>query len=98
MLDLHCHILPGVDDGAASLDVSLAMARFCLHDGITHVVATPHCHRHCRLLRTDILPHVTNSTVSLTPSLVPQWWQEVTRAMVIEPRLLCTAHPACVAA
>ena len=58
MLDLHCHILPGVDDGAKSLDEALAMARFCVRDGITHVVATPHCHRHCRLLRLDILPHV----------------------------------------
>ncbi len=34
------------------------MARFCVRDGITHVIATPHCHRHCRLLRLDILPHV----------------------------------------
>ena len=58
MLDLHCHILPGVDDGAASLDEAVAMARFCVRDGITHVIATPHCHRHCRLLRLDILPHV----------------------------------------
>jgi protein-tyrosine phosphatase len=58
MLDLHCHILPGIDDGAASLDEALAMAQFCAHDGITHIVATPHCHRHCRLLRHDILPHV----------------------------------------
>jgi protein-tyrosine phosphatase len=58
MLDLHCHILPGVDDGAASLDEALAIARFCVRDGITHVVATPHCHRHCRLLRADVLPHV----------------------------------------
>jgi protein-tyrosine phosphatase len=58
MLDLHCHILPEVDDGAASVDEALAMARFCVRDGITHIVATPHCHRHCRLLRSDILPHV----------------------------------------
>jgi protein-tyrosine phosphatase len=58
MLDLHCHILPGVDDGAASPDEALAMARFCVRDGITHVVATPHCHRHCRLLRADVLPRV----------------------------------------
>jgi protein-tyrosine phosphatase len=58
MLDLHCHILPGVDDGAASLEEALAMARFCVRDGITHVTATPHCHRHLRLLRDDILPHV----------------------------------------
>src|SRR3954454_7995760 len=58
MLDLHCHILPGIDDGAASLEEALAMARLCVRDGITHVTATPHCHRHLRLLRADILPHV----------------------------------------
>lgn len=34
------------------------MARFCVVDGITHITATPHCHRHLRLLRADILPHV----------------------------------------
>ena len=58
MLDLHCHILPEVDDEAASLDELLAMARFCVRDGITHVAATPHCHHRCRMLRADVLPHV----------------------------------------
>ena len=71
MLDLHCHILPGVDDGAASLDEALEMARFCVQDGITHVVATPHCHRHCRLLRTDILPHVARLNEDLAGAGVP---------------------------
>jgi protein-tyrosine phosphatase len=71
MLDLHCHILPGVDDGAASLDESLAMARFCVQDGITHVVATPHCHRHCRLLRADILPHVVRLNEELAGVGIP---------------------------
>jgi protein-tyrosine phosphatase len=71
MLDLHCHILPGVDDGAASLDESLAMARFCVGDGITHVVATPHCHRHCRLLRADVLPHVGRLNAALANADVP---------------------------
>ena len=42
MVDLHCHILPGLDDGASSLDESVAMAEEAVHDGITHVVATPH--------------------------------------------------------
>ncbi len=65
MLDVHRHILPGVDDGATSLDESLAMAQFCVPDGITHVVATPHCHRHCRLLRADILPHVARLNQAL---------------------------------
>jgi protein-tyrosine phosphatase len=71
MLDLHCHILPGVDDGAASLDVALAMARFCVADGITHVVATPHCHRHCRMLRAEILPHVARLNAELAAANVP---------------------------
>jgi protein-tyrosine phosphatase len=71
MFDLHCHILPGVDDGAASLDEALAIARFCVQDGITHVVATPHCHRHCRLLRLDILPHVASLNQALARAGVP---------------------------
>jgi protein-tyrosine phosphatase len=42
MVDLHCHILPGLDDGPDSMEVSLAMAETAVADGITHVVATPH--------------------------------------------------------
>jgi protein-tyrosine phosphatase len=71
MLDLHCHILPGVDDGAASLEEALDMARFCVHDGITHLVATPHCHARCRLLRRDVLPHVNRLNEELTNAGVP---------------------------
>lgn len=42
MIDVHCHILPGIDDGPDSLETSLAMAEAAIADGITHVVATPH--------------------------------------------------------
>lgn len=42
MIDLHCHILPGVDDGSLDLDDSLAMARQAVNDGIERVCATPH--------------------------------------------------------
>jgi protein-tyrosine phosphatase len=71
MLDLHCHILPGIDDGAASLDEALAMARFCVEDGITHIAATPHCHKRLRLLRGDILPHVAALNEALAGDGVP---------------------------
>jgi protein-tyrosine phosphatase len=40
--DIHCHCLPGVDDGPATLDESLALCRVLVNDGITTVVATPH--------------------------------------------------------
>jgi protein-tyrosine phosphatase len=42
LIDLHCHILPGVDDGALDLSDSLGMARQAAADGITGVCATPH--------------------------------------------------------
>jgi protein-tyrosine phosphatase len=42
MIDLHCHILPGVDDGPESQDESLSMARKAVEDGIYAIVATPH--------------------------------------------------------
>lgn len=43
MRDMHCHILPGVDDGAADLDESLAMLEAAKAVGITSIVCTPHC-------------------------------------------------------
>jgi protein-tyrosine phosphatase len=42
MIDLHSHILPGIDDGSKSLDMSLAMARIAVDDGITQMACTPH--------------------------------------------------------
>lgn len=42
MLDLHCHLLPAVDDGAADLDMALEMARMAVADGIGTVACTPH--------------------------------------------------------
>lgn len=42
MIDLHCHILPGIDDGATDLGVSLQMARAFVADGVTTVACTPH--------------------------------------------------------
>jgi protein-tyrosine phosphatase len=71
LLDLHCHILPKVDDGASSLEESLAMARFYVRDGTTHVVATPHYHRFTRPSRTDILRHVARLNEKLAEAAVP---------------------------
>ena len=42
MIDLHTHILPGLDDGARTLDDALDMARAFVADGVTAVAATPH--------------------------------------------------------
>uniref|UniRef100_A0A7C3V2I0 protein-tyrosine-phosphatase n=1 Tax=Desulfobacca acetoxidans TaxID=60893 RepID=A0A7C3V2I0_9BACT len=45
MIDLHAHILPGIDDGPRSLEDALEMARLAAADGITTMVATPHLFR-----------------------------------------------------
>src|SRR5215218_6063829 len=42
MIDLHCHALPGLDDGPATLDDSLALLRAAVAAGTRTVVATPH--------------------------------------------------------
>jgi protein-tyrosine phosphatase len=42
MVDLHCHILPGIDDGPKTIEESMAMAESAIAEGITRVVATPH--------------------------------------------------------
>lgn len=41
-VDLHCHLLPNIDDGAKDQDQALAMVRLALADGITDIVCTPH--------------------------------------------------------
>ncbi len=54
-VDLHCHILPGIDDGARDLDDAVAMARQAQNDGIGAICATPHI-RHDHDVRIGELP------------------------------------------
>jgi protein-tyrosine phosphatase len=42
MVDIHHHLLPGLDDGSDSMETSVAMARLAAQEGISHVVCTPH--------------------------------------------------------
>jgi protein-tyrosine phosphatase len=71
LFDLHCHILPDIDDGAQSLEEALAMARFYVADAVTCVVATPHCHRYVHLLRREILPAVSRFNEELRAEAIP---------------------------
>jgi len=42
MVDIHCHLLPGLDDGPETMEECVEMAEMALADGITHIAATPH--------------------------------------------------------
>lgn len=68
MIDIHCHILPGLDDGAETLDVSIAMAEMAVADGVTHIVCTPH-----------ITPGVYHNTAPAIAAQVAQLQAELDR-------------------
>ena len=88
MIDCHCHILPGLDDGAADLEESLYLCRWFVKHGYTEVVCTSH--------RTRLYPNSAetveqavadlqqeldrrNIVLHLTPSLeyrlIPETWR-----------------------
>lgn len=46
IIDFHTHVLPGIDDGSASVEESIALLRMEAEQGIEHVVATPHFYPH----------------------------------------------------
>ncbi|HSI81019.1 MAG TPA: CpsB/CapC family capsule biosynthesis tyrosine phosphatase [Solirubrobacterales bacterium] len=65
MIDLHCHIVPGIDDGAQELDDAVAMASQAAADGIELVCATPHI-RHDHDVRIEALrDHVAELNTAL---------------------------------
>jgi protein-tyrosine phosphatase len=45
LIDLHCHILPGLDDGARTIEESRAIARIAAREGVSAIAATPHVGR-----------------------------------------------------
>ncbi|MHA7093101.1 tyrosine-protein phosphatase [Priestia aryabhattai] len=72
MIDLHCHILSGIDDGALNDEISLKMARKAVSEGIHTIVATPH-HQNGRYLneKKDIVQHVQKLNELLKKEMVP---------------------------
>ena len=72
MIDIHCHLLPGVDDGARSWEVTLEMCRVAEQDGVTHMVATPHAnheYRYDRALHLGLLEELRLRAPGLSFSL-----------------------------
>lgn len=71
IVDIHTHILPGVDDGAKDYKEALDMARLAVADGTTHLFATPH-HRDCTpLTRTGVADRVERLQAELDHANIP---------------------------
>ncbi len=72
MIDIHCHLLPAVDDGASSWEVTLEMCRLAEQDGVTHIVATPHAnyeYKYDRAAHLGLLDELRARAPKLTLSL-----------------------------
>lgn len=72
MIDIHCHILPGVDDGAQNEAASIAMAKAAVQQGIKTIIATPH-HQNGYYIntKTSILENVQALTNLLQEEGIP---------------------------
>jgi len=65
MVDIHCHILPAIDDGPPSWEVAMEMCAMAWQDGISHIVATPHANsrfRYDRSAFTKLAEELTRRT------------------------------------
>ncbi|MDR0690929.1 MAG: tyrosine protein phosphatase [Streptococcaceae bacterium] len=60
MIDLHCHIIPQIDDGAKDLKESILMAEKAVEDGITHILCTPHYNHHFDNSKDKVIELVKN--------------------------------------
>jgi protein-tyrosine phosphatase len=78
LTDIHCHILPGVDDGPAGIEQSLALARALVADGVGQVFATPH--------------YITRTAWALPADQVRQKVDEL-QAVLQEHGIPLTLHP-----
>lgn len=78
MIDIHSHPLPGVDDGARSIEIAVEMCQMSAQDGVTHLVATPH----------------SNYTYTFDPGLNRQLLTELQEKVGDKPKLLlgCDFH------
>jgi protein-tyrosine phosphatase len=71
VIDLHCHILPGVDDGSLDLPDSLAMGRQAVNDGIERICATPHIRHDHDVRIEEVAGRVEELNVALRDEGVP---------------------------
>lgn len=71
-VDLHCHILPGIDDGAQTIEDSLFMARAAVSEGISHILCTPHYNNgHYLNKKNDIITSVAHLQEVLDEQEIP---------------------------
>ncbi len=100
MIDLHCHILPGIDDGAKSLDETLEMAKIAVSEGIHHMIATPHYIQYSEYLNKqgieklveEVNSILRNEGIPLTISSGHEVYMTPDLPKLVEQQEVCTLH------
>lgn len=85
MIDIHCHILPMFDDGAADLAESAAMARLAVNSGVTGIIATPHFQGDRQAL--ELLPKLLSRFERLSKMITQQ---QIPLKLYPGAEILCT--------
>ena len=67
MIDIHCHILPGLDDGPETFEESIKMCQIAMSDGIEKIVAAPHVRRNTYNNISDNITTQTDALNALLP-------------------------------
>ncbi len=70
MIDVHCHILPDIDDGASDFNESLEMAKIAYRDGVCEIIATPHVYDNKYTIQ-DIIKQVDRLNRRLKQNNIP---------------------------
>ncbi|GLB58991.1 tyrosine-protein phosphatase [Cytobacillus sp. NCCP-133] len=72
MIDIHCHILPGIDDGAKHMSETIGMAKKAVEEGIHTIIATPH-HKNGKYenTKTDIIQMVREANAAIQGEGIP---------------------------
>lgn len=85
MIDIHCHILPMIDDGASDLAESVALARLAVSSGVTGIIATPHLQGDRQGL--ELIPKLLSRYESLNKILARQ---KIPLTLYHGAEILCT--------
>ncbi len=72
MIDIHCHLLPGIDDGPDTIEESIDLAKQMVQAGVTHAILTPHIYPgRWNNTKTSISSHVAVFKDALNTASVP---------------------------
>jgi len=73
MIDIHCHILPGIDDGASNFFIAKRMLEVAAADGVDTIICTPHYGRGCnskgKPIREMLMPIAASAGIRLLPGM-----------------------------